>query len=80
MQRPQRAIYVYCGRGFPRFDARRLLGLTEEAATSQARKHECQLRVVEENGHLLPITANFVPGRIDVAVEGGHVVRIKFVG
>jgi hypothetical protein len=80
VQRPRHPMYADCGRRFPHFDARRLLGLTEQAAESEAMRHECQLRPVERNGHALPVTDDYSSARIDVAVEARHVVRLKFVG
>lgn len=80
VQRPRRPIDVNCGRQFPRFDARRLLGLTERAAEAAAKRHQCQLRPVERDRHALPITDDYASNRIDVVVVDGHVVRIKFVG
>jgi hypothetical protein len=78
--RPAHAVYVDCGRPFAHFDARHLLGLTVKAARSEAKSHGCQMRIVEEHGHLLPITDEYVSNRIDVSVDANHIVRIKFIG
>jgi hypothetical protein len=76
--RPRHPLTIACFK--ESFDARRLLGLNEGPGRKVAEKSGCELRVVERDGHELPILEDRAPYRIDVAVTSGLIVRITETG
>lgn len=58
------------------FDARRLLGLREDAARREAKRLGCEIRVVRRDGQGLAVTGDFVAHRVDLEVMNGVVVRL----
>jgi hypothetical protein len=54
--------------------ARRLVGLTEEAAESLVASEHCVMRVARRDGTGWPLTADYSPSRITVVVAGGRVL------
>ena len=61
---------------FAKFAAEALLGKTEEEARKLVEASCCTLRVMKLNGEELIGTADYVPNRINVAVENGVVTEI----
>jgi hypothetical protein len=58
------------------FDTRRLEGKLLPRARRIARRHGCEIRVVERDGEPIPGTADYQPDRINVAVERRRVTRV----
>lgn len=76
--RPKHPIYVACHD--MKFDARRLLGLSEGKGNALAEGYGCKVRVIEENGKSLTRTADLMRYRIDVAVTADQIVKVISVG
>lgn len=53
------------------------LGLSENVALSTAQANGCPARTVERDGVGLPITFDFVPGRLNFIVNGGVVTGVE---
>ena len=70
---PKRSLELRSGE---RLDAARLVGKTVRRATEIAERHGCTVRVVRRNGVPLPVTDDYLTGRINVAVRNGVVKRI----
>ncbi|HEU4655878.1 MAG TPA: hypothetical protein VFR97_00050 [Capillimicrobium sp.] len=56
--------------------SRRLPGLRVRRAEARAEQAGCAFRVVRRNGTDLPVTEDFSPSRINVAVRSGVVTRV----
>lgn len=57
-----------------RFDTRSLLGLSESKAEAQTVRNGCLWRVVERNGHRLPITADLRDDRVNAGLNHEGIV------
>jgi hypothetical protein len=77
---PTHPLYVcWAGRGRScegRFDTRKLLGLEMPDAEKVAEKHRFTVRPVEIDGHGVPMTDDYRPDRLDVALRDHIVVKI----
>jgi hypothetical protein len=58
------------------FDTRTLLGLKESAATADAQRHGCTVRVIERDGHKFGLLADFISDRVDVVISSGIVTSV----
>ncbi len=56
------------------------VGLTEEAAVQLAESRGARFRVVERDGQSLPITKDYIVGRINATVQNGIVVKYEIEG
>ena len=70
---PKRDLQLRAGE---RLDTSRLIGKTERRAQRIAKRHECTLRVVRRDGISLPVTDDYRPSRINIAVRQGIVKRV----
>jgi hypothetical protein len=52
-----------------RSEALDFVGLTEDAASQLARDNNTSFRVTMRDGEMLPVTMDYVPGRINAQVE-----------
>jgi len=56
------------------------VNLTEQAALDKAARERTPARVVERDGQALPVTMDFVEGRINLYVKDGKVYKIQIEG
>lgn len=56
------------------------IGLTEQAAFDQAERENKPHRVVERDGESLPVTMDYVTGRLNFYVRDGVVYRVDVEG
>lgn len=56
------------------------MGLEEQAALQKAAAGKQPARVVERDGESLPVTMDFVPGRLNFSVRDGKVDRVRVEG
>lgn len=61
-------------------EASEYVGLTENDATRKAKEANKPHRVVERDGESLPVTMDFVPGRLNFVIEDGKVKRVEVEG
>jgi len=64
----------------PHFDLRHLLGLSTAAASTRAKEHALEIRVVERDGRGLVLERDTVTNRVNVVVVDGIVTAIQSVG
>ena len=57
-----------------------LIGLDISAAMATIKSNSLKLRVVEIDGEELAHTQEFIPTRVNVAIEAGIVVEVKNLG
>ena len=55
-------------------------GLLEEDALAKAKSENKPARVVERNGEALPVTMDFVVGRLNLTVNNGKVEKVEVEG
>lgn len=53
------------------------VGLSEEAALGKAKSENKPARVVKRNGEALPVTMDFVQGRLNLTVNNGKVEKVE---
>ncbi len=56
------------------------VGLSEEDALAKAKSENKPARVVERNGEALPVTMDFVVGRLNLTVNNGKVEKVEVEG
>lgn len=56
------------------------VGLSEEAALGKAKSENKPARVVKRNGEALPVTMDFVQGRLNLTVNNGKVEKVEIEG
>ena len=56
------------------------VGMTEEAALNQAKETNVLARVVERDGESLPVTMDYVEGRLNLYVKNGVVYKVSVEG
>lgn len=56
------------------------VGMTEAAALSQAKETNVPARIVERDGESLPVTMDYVEGRLNLYVKNGIVYRLTVEG
>lgn len=56
------------------------VGLPESAALAKASIENKKARVVERNGEALPVTMDYVPGRLNLFVKDGNVYKVQVEG
>lgn len=61
-------------------DGQAYVGLTEEAALAKAAKANTPARVVERDGEALPVTMDYVFGRLNFSVKDGVVYKVTVEG
>lgn len=57
-------------------DSTGYVGLSEQAAKDKAKSAGVPSRVVERDGEPLPVTMDYVPGRVNLYVRSGDVYRV----
>ena len=55
-------------------------GLSLEAAEKKAKQRNVAMRMVEKNGRLLPVTRDFIKGRLNIRVFAGKVIGVSIEG
>jgi len=61
-------------------DSQAYVGLTEEAALAKAAKANTPARVVERDGEALPVTMDYVFGRLNFSIKDGVVYKVAVEG
>lgn len=61
-------------------DVQFLVGMCTESAIAEGDSLTFSVRVVREDGVDLPVTADFSPNRVNVAVDGGVVTQVVSIG
>lgn len=56
------------------------VGLAEQAALDKAKSANTPARVVERDGESLPVTMDYVPGRLNLYVKDGKVYKVQIEG
>lgn len=56
------------------------VGLSEQAARDKAETAGVRARVVERDGEPLPVTMDYVPGRLNLHVQNGEVYKVDIEG
>lgn len=56
------------------------IGLTEQAALDKAKSDNKTARVVERDGESLPVTMDFMPGRLNLHIKEGEVYKVQVEG
>ncbi len=56
------------------------IGLTEEDALARAKDTNVPARVVERDGESLPVTMDYVVGRLNFAIKDGRVINVSVEG
>lgn len=56
------------------------VGMTEQEALDQAKTIHVPARVVERDGESLPVTMDYVVGRLNLSVRGGLVYKVDIEG
>jgi hypothetical protein len=56
------------------------IGLAEQQALDMASQANKTARVVERNGESLPVTMDFMPGRLNLYVKEGKVYKVQVEG
>ncbi len=56
------------------------IGLSEEEALSKAEQDNKQARVVERDGESLPVTMDYMPGRLNFYVSDGKIEKVQIEG
>ena len=56
------------------------VGLPESAALAKASIENKRARVVERNGEALPVTTDYMPGRLNLFVKDGNVYKVQVEG
>lgn len=56
------------------------IGLTEQAALNKAATENKAARVVERDGESLPVTMDYMPGRLNLSVKDGKVYEVQVEG
>ena len=56
------------------------IGLSEQAAMDKAKNAGLPHRVVERDGKSLPVTMDYVPGRLNLSVRNGFVYHVEVEG
>jgi hypothetical protein len=56
------------------------VGMTEQMALDQAKEINVPARVVERDGESLPVTMDYVEGRLNLYVKNGIVYRLSIEG
>lgn len=56
------------------------VGLTEQAALDKAASENKSARVVERDGESLPVTMDYMPGRLNLSVKDGKVDKLQIEG
>lgn len=62
------------------FDSRELIGATLEQAGERAARNGCQVRTASIDGEPQPGTGDYIPSRVNVAVESGIVTEVLSIG
>ena len=61
-------------------DANAYIGLAEQVALDRAESENKRARVVERDGETLPMTMDYVPGRLNLYVKDGNVYKVQIEG
>lgn len=56
------------------------IGLSEQAALDKAKAENKPARVVERDGEALPVTMDYVQGRLNLYVKDGNVYKVQVEG
>lgn len=56
------------------------IGLTEQEALARAKQESASSRVVEREGESLPVTMDFMPGRLNFYVKDSRVYKVQVEG
>ena len=56
------------------------VGLEEDEALEKASANNVPARVVERDGESLPVTMDFMPGRLNLSVKEGKVSHVRVEG
>lgn len=61
-------------------DGNAYIGMAEQTAIDQAKSASKIARVVERDGEALPMTMDYVPGRLNLYVKDGKVYKVEVEG